>query len=52
MHREVLELAYDDDLTQAPIAERLSVPEGTVKSRTHHAVRALRGALEGLGIHG
>lgn len=52
VHREVLELAYDDDLTQSAIAARLAVPEGTVKSRTHHAMRALRGALEGLGIHG
>ena len=49
-HREVLELGYDADLTQASIAERLGVPLGTIKSRMHHALRALRAALEERGI--
>ncbi len=31
-------------------AERLGVPEGTVKSRTHYAMRALRLALEEMGV--
>jgi RNA polymerase sigma-70 factor, ECF subfamily len=40
-HREVLELQYDADLTQAQAAARLGIPLGTVKSRTLHALRAL-----------
>jgi len=46
-HREILELAYDEDLSQRQIAERLVLPLGTVKSRTHHALRALRRELQG-----
>jgi len=45
-HREALELYYDRDLTQREISERLGVPIGTVKTRTHYALRALRGALQ------
>jgi RNA polymerase sigma-70 factor, ECF subfamily len=44
-HREVLELHVLADLTQAQVAERLDVPLGTVKTRTYHALRALRDAL-------
>ncbi len=40
-HREVLELQYHEDLTQAQAAERLGIPLGTVKTRTMHALRAL-----------
>lgn len=43
-HREVLELSYRGDLTQAEIAGRLGVPLGTVKSRTYNALRAFRRA--------
>lgn len=50
-HREVLELTYDAELSQASIAERVGVPVGTIKSRTYHAMRALRGVLEERGIH-
>jgi RNA polymerase sigma-70 factor (ECF subfamily) len=32
------------------VAERLGIPEGTVKSRLHYGVRALRLALEERGI--
>ena len=45
-HREVIELAYDGQLTQREIAERLEVPLGTVKTRTYHALRELKVALE------
>jgi RNA polymerase sigma-70 factor (ECF subfamily) len=45
-HREVLELHYDDGLTQRQISERLAIPLGTVKTRTYHALRALRDKLE------
>jgi RNA polymerase sigma-70 factor (ECF subfamily) len=45
-HREVLELSYRGDLTQADIARRLEVPLGTVKSRTYHALRSFKLAME------
>ena len=51
-HREVLELVYDEDLKLAQIAERLGIPLGTVKTRAHHALRALRCALEERGWDG
>lgn len=44
--REVVELMYFGGLSQSAIAERLSVPLGTVKSRTLLAMRKLRSALE------
>ncbi len=49
-HREVLTLCVDRDMTQAQAAEELRVPVGTVKSRTHHALIALRRALAERGI--
>jgi RNA polymerase sigma-70 factor (ECF subfamily) len=45
VQREVLLLAYRDDLSQSQIAEVLGVPLGTVKSRTHHALRGMAGLL-------
>jgi RNA polymerase sigma-70 factor (ECF subfamily) len=51
-HREVLELVYDEDLKLAQIAARLGIPLGTVKTRAHHALRALRRALEERGWDG
>ncbi len=41
-HRETLELRLRDDLSYEEIAEVLSIPVGTVRSRLHHAVRQLR----------
>jgi RNA polymerase sigma-70 factor, ECF subfamily len=38
-------MAYFDGLTQAAIAERLSIPLGTVKTRTFAAMQKLRAAL-------
>ena len=49
-HRQVLALAYGGDLTQAEIARRTGVPLGTVKTRTYHALRALRLALQAQGV--
>ncbi len=42
--REVLDLRYREDLTQAAIARRLGIPEGTVKVRLHRARARLRSA--------
>jgi RNA polymerase sigma-70 factor, ECF subfamily len=44
--RRVLRLRYAHDLTQAEVARRLGVPEGTVKVRLHRARRRLRTMLE------
>ena len=43
--RQVLILRFFADLPVRDIAAELGVPEGTVKSRLHTAVRALRGRL-------
>lgn len=40
--REVLLMRFVDDLSLAEIAEALSIPLGTVKSRLHHAIQTLR----------
>ena len=50
--REVLELSYDRDLKQSEIAERLGIPLGTVKTRTYHALRSLKLALEERSVDG
>jgi RNA polymerase sigma-70 factor, ECF subfamily len=41
-HREVLLLRFVDGLKLGEIAEALEIPLGTVKSRLHHALAALR----------
>lgn len=51
-HRAVLVECYYRDQSVAEAARRLGIPEGTVKSRTHYALRALRLALEELGVVG
>lgn len=43
--RQVLEMAYFGGMTQARIAEELSIPLGTVKTRTLAAMRKLQRAL-------
>lgn len=39
--REIIRLSFFEDLTHAQIAERLGLPVGTVKSRSHRAHRRL-----------
>lgn len=41
-HREVVLMRFVDDLSLAEIAEALSIPVGTVKSRLHNALATLR----------
>jgi RNA polymerase sigma-70 factor (ECF subfamily) len=49
-HRAVLLECYYRGRPVSEAAERLGIPPGTVKSRTHYALRALRLALEELGV--
>jgi RNA polymerase sigma-70 factor (ECF subfamily) len=49
-HRAVLLECYFRGASVAEAARRLQIPEGTVKSRTHYALRALRLALQELGV--
>jgi RNA polymerase sigma-70 factor, ECF subfamily len=49
-HRAVVERAYYRGWTTAQIAMDLGIAEGTVKSRLHYAVRALRLTLQELGV--
>jgi RNA polymerase sigma factor (sigma-70 family) len=49
-HREVLVMKEIDGFSYAEIAETMSIPEGTVASRLFHARRALREALEEMGV--
>jgi RNA polymerase sigma-70 factor (ECF subfamily) len=47
--RLVLELALFEEMPYADIATALLIPEGTVKSRVHHALRKLRAWSRGQG---
>ena len=51
-HRAVIRQSYYDGRTSAQIAAVLDIPEGTVKSRLHYAVRALRLTLQEMGCSG
>jgi RNA polymerase sigma-70 factor (ECF subfamily) len=51
-HREVLVECYYQGHSVAEAAARLGVPSGTVKSRTHYALRSLRMALNEMGVTG
>ena len=44
-HQVVVALRFGADLTVPAIAEALGIPEGTVKSRLHHALGRLRAAI-------
>lgn len=49
-HREVVQRSYYRGWTTAQIADDLGIAEGTVKSRLHYAVRALRLTLQEMGV--
>lgn len=49
-HRSVLLECYYRGLPVAEAARHLGIPEGTVKSRTFYALRALKLALEEMGV--
>lgn len=49
-HRVVIVRAYFRGATIAEIAVELGIPEGTVKSRLHYGLRALRLALQEKGV--
>jgi RNA polymerase sigma-70 factor (ECF subfamily) len=49
-HRNVIVRSYYLGQTVADIAEREQIPPGTVKSRLHYALRALRNALQERGV--
>jgi RNA polymerase sigma-70 factor (ECF subfamily) len=51
-HRAVIRRSYYQGWTTAQIAADLNIPEGTVKSRLHYAVGALRLALQEMGYTG
>jgi RNA polymerase sigma-70 factor (ECF subfamily) len=48
-HREVLLECYFRGRSVAEAAAALGVPEGTVKSRTHYALHAMRAAISEMG---
>lgn len=51
-HRTVIVRAYYMGQSVAELAVALDLPEGTVKSRLHYGLRALRLALEEKGVTG
>jgi len=44
-HREVLVLHFLEDFSVAEVAQVIGCPEGTIKSRIHHAKKAIREIL-------
>lgn len=49
-HREVITRAYYRGESVAELADALSVPPDTVKSRLHHGLRAFHRALQENGV--
>ena len=49
-HRVVIEALYYRGASVAAAAVELGLPEGTVKSRSYYAVRALRSTFEEMGV--
>ncbi len=44
--RKLIELRYEEDLTQEAIASRLGIPDGTVKVRLHRVRHKLRKEMD------
>lgn len=44
--QETLQLIYDEDFSIAQTSEMLGIPEGTVKSRLHYAIKQLSGDMK------
>lgn len=51
-HRSVIVHAYYGGRSIAEVAQELDIPEGTVKSRLHYGMQALRLALQERGVTG
>jgi RNA polymerase sigma-70 factor, ECF subfamily len=51
-HRAVIRRSYYLGWTTARIADDLHIADHTVKSRLHHALRALRLTLQEMGVTG
>jgi RNA polymerase sigma-70 factor, ECF subfamily len=51
-HRAVVRRSYYLGWTTAQIAEDLHIADDTVKSRLHHAMRALRLTVQEMGVTG
>jgi RNA polymerase sigma factor (sigma-70 family) len=49
-HRAVVRRSYHLGWTTAQIADDVQLPEGTVKSRMHYALRALRLTLQEMSV--
>jgi RNA polymerase sigma-70 factor (ECF subfamily) len=49
-HRQILQRVHLLDLSTRTVAEQLGIPSGTVKSRSYHAMRALKSALTTRGV--
>jgi RNA polymerase sigma-70 factor (ECF subfamily) len=49
-HRTVIARAYYGGLSTAELSDELGIPPGTVKSRLHYGLRALRLALQERGV--
>lgn len=45
LQREILELRFTQQLSYAEIAEALSIPVGTVRSRLHNAIAMVRESI-------
>ncbi|EDX26526.1 RNA polymerase [Streptomyces sp. Mg1] len=48
-HRDVLTELYYRQLSVSEVADRLGIPAGTVKSRSHYALKALREVFQNSG---
>jgi len=51
-HRQVVHLAFFEDLSYGEIAQIVDCPPGTVKTRMYHARNLLRRCLERMGVDG